>query len=133
MGKRPLFLQSTIIEHSSVDPLYPARLINRNEQRVLAYAYRDICLFRGTDRNWQNQSTGTRSRHSEIFPLLLNVGGDCLFNFYLFDAHLECNLGCSYDYEYISFDITPIQFTVSWRFNVQRDLVCSPGLLNVLN
>jgi len=34
---------------------------------------------------------------------------------------------------YSYFDITPIQFTVSWRFNVQRDLVCSPGLLNVLN
>jgi hypothetical protein len=79
-----LFLQIDVIEHAPVDPFDPARLIDRDVERVVADADGDISLFRRAYRRRKNKGTRTRRRDSKILSLLFDIRGNDFVNFDIF-------------------------------------------------
>ena len=79
-----LFLQIYVIKHTPIDPFDPARLVDRDVERVVTDADGDISLFRQAYRYRKNKGARTRRGDSKILTLLFDIGGNGFVNFDIF-------------------------------------------------
>jgi hypothetical protein len=79
-----LFLQIYVIKHTPIDPFDPARLVDRDVERVVTNADGDISLFRRAYRYRKNKGARTRRGDSKILTLLFDIGGNGFVNFDVF-------------------------------------------------
>jgi hypothetical protein len=79
-----LFLQIYVIKHAPIDPFDPARLVDRDVERVVTDADGDISLFRRAYGRGKNKGARTRRRNSKILSLLFDIRRNGFVNFDLF-------------------------------------------------